>query len=70
MTSGVWLLLDLNPAEQVLPLNCLQQGGMVGAHVLADCCDRLFIGVVVDEVEAQKLLLEPLYAHGVDRMLA
>jgi hypothetical protein len=76
-TVGRQHLLDLDPAEQVLPSNGFQQGGVIGAHVLADCRNCLVIGIAAGDEPAfaaddsgQRFLLVQLYAPGVDTMLA
>src|SRR5882757_3036610 len=45
-------LLHLDPAEQVLLPDRLQEGGMVGFHVRADRVDHLVVGVASSHVPA------------------
>src|SRR6476469_7701322 len=51
-TSGLEDLFDVDPAEQVLVPDCLQEFGMVSAHVLPDRDDHQFVSVAVSHEPA------------------
>ena len=42
----------MDPAQQVLVTDCLQEGGMVSAHMIPDRDDHQFVGVAVSHEPA------------------
>ena len=76
-TSGLQDLFDVDPAQQVLVPDCLQEFGMVSAHVLPDRVDHQFVGVAVSHEPAfaaddpgHVVLLSKVYPDGIATMLA
>jgi hypothetical protein len=67
----------MDPAQQVLVTDCLQEGGMVSAHMIPDRDDHQFVGVAVSHEPAfaaddpgHVVLLSKVYPDGIATMLA